>query len=66
MQVACRYTSADNYLLDAPLAAACAEDADAHCAAVVPGQGRVHECLRANAEKLTPEAGLYKLNSVYP
>ena len=38
---------ADNYLLDAPLAAACHDDVIAHCSAVEPGHGRVHECLRA-------------------
>ncbi|MDB9924943.1 cysteine rich repeat-containing protein [bacterium] len=38
---------ADNYLLDAPLTAACHDDVIAHCADIEPGHGRVHECLRA-------------------
>ena len=45
---------ADNYLLDAPLAAACHDDVIAHCSAVEPGQGRVHECLRAVPNALSP------------
>lgn len=54
-------SAADNYLLDAPLATACADDVTAHCAGVVPGQGRVHECLRENSEKLTPECKLMEV-----
>ena len=45
---------ADNYLLDAPLAAACHDDVIEHCSAVEPGHGRVHECLRAVPNALSP------------
>jgi|AntAceMinimDraft_5_1070358.scaffolds.fasta_scaffold104743_2 Golgi apparatus protein 1 len=51
-------SAADNYLLDAPLAAACSTDVATHCAATVPGQGRVHECLRDNAPRLSPACRL--------
>ena len=47
-------SQADNYLLDAPLAAACHDDVVAHCSDVQPGQGRVHECLRAIPNALSP------------
>lgn len=56
-------SSADNYLLDAPLAAACTDDVKRHCADVVPGQGRVHECLRYHADNLTSECRLAEVSA---
>ena len=47
-------SQADNYLLDAPLSAACHDDVVQHCSDIQPGQGRVHECLRAIPNALSP------------
>ena len=47
-------SSADNYLMDRPLAAACVDDVEKHCSAITPGQGRVHECLREKEGELSP------------
>ena len=47
-------SSADNYLMDRPLAAACVDDVEKHCSDIEPGQGRVHECLREKESELSP------------
>ena len=46
-------TLANDERADAVLARACAGDVAAHCAAVEPGLGRVHDCLRAHREQLS-------------
>ena len=38
----------------APLSAACHDDVVQHCSDIQPGQGRVHECLRAIPNALSP------------
>jgi Golgi apparatus protein 1 len=46
-------TIANDERADAVLARACAGDVAAHCAAVEPGLGRVHDCLREHREQLS-------------
>lgn len=40
---------------DAVLAKACAKDVTQFCADVQPGMGRIHDCLRANSDKISKE-----------
>ncbi len=43
----------NDYRNDVILAAACRDDVDKFCKDVEPGEGRVHECLRANRESIS-------------
>jgi Golgi apparatus protein 1 len=43
----------NDFRIDMALAEACRGDVDKHCKDVQPGEGRVHQCLRDNSDKLS-------------
>uniref|UniRef100_A0A061RAY5 Golgi apparatus protein 1 n=1 Tax=Tetraselmis sp. GSL018 TaxID=582737 RepID=A0A061RAY5_9CHLO len=44
----------DDWRMDYNLYTSCQQDVEKHCAGVEPGEGRVHQCLRANSDRLSP------------
>lgn len=50
-------TQAEDIAADAPVSRACADDIQRFCANVVPGEGRVHECLRNAIQEGSRNAG---------